>query len=175
MIDKVTFRKTEKKLYNYFKKDKKINSLQRKITLLNKHIEQIDYKLKHTDISIPEESKSMSFEERVQTSSTGESYAERTALKITDRLIIEQSRKIDEISELEEEIRNIEADNIIIEENIKLLRKEDIEFLKSKYDKELPDWEVGLNLNLSRSNVTRKRQRLVDNIANWEAWTKIMH
>lgn len=175
MIDKETFRKTEKKLYNYFKKDKKINSLKRKITLLNKHIEQIEYKLKHTDISIPEESKSMSYEERVQTSSTGESYAERTALKITDRLIIEQSRKIDEISELEEEIRNIEADNIIIEENIKLLRKEDIEFLKSKYDKELPDWEVGINLNMSQSKVTRKRQRLVENIANWEAWTKIVH
>lgn len=175
MIDKETFRKTERKIYNYFKKDKKINSLKRKITLLNKHIEQIEYKLKHVDISIPEESKSMSYEERVQTSSTGESYAERTALKITDRLIIEQSRKIDEISELEEEIRNIEADNIIIEENIKLLRKEDIEFLKSKYDKELPDWEVGINLNMSQSKVTRKRQRLVENIANWEAWTKIVH
>lgn len=175
MIDKETFRKTEKKIYNYFKKDKKTNSLKRKITLLNKHIEQIEYKLKHVDISIPEESKSMSYEERVQTSSTGESYAERTALKITDRLIIEQSRKIDEISELEEEIRNIEADNIIIEENIKLLRKEDIEFLKSKYDKELPDWEVGINLNMSQSKVTRKRQRLVENIANWEAWTKIVH
>ncbi|MFT8313190.1 MAG: hypothetical protein ABF633_02925 [Clostridium sp.] len=175
MIDKETFRKTEKKLYNYFKKDKKINSLKQKITLLNKHIDQIEYKLKHTDISIPEESKSMTFEERVQTSSTGESYAERTALRITDRLIKEESRKFDEISEIEEEIRNIEADNIIIEENIKLLRKEDIEFLKSKYDKELPDWEVGLNLNMSQSKVTRKRQRLVDNIANWEAWTKIVH
>lgn len=175
MVSREQFKVTERKLYNYFKKDKKTNSLKRKITLLNKHIEQIEYKLKHVDISIPEESKSMSYEERVQTSSTGESYAERTALKITDRLIIEQSRKIDEISELEEEIRNIEADNIIIEENIKLLRKEDVEFLKSKYDKELPDWEVGINLNMSQSKVTRKRQRLVENIANWEAWTKIVH
>lgn len=175
MIDKETFRKTEKKLYNYFKKDKKINSLKQKIELLNKHIDQIEFKLNHIDITIPEESRSMSYEERIQISSTGESYAERAVLRITDRLLKEKSRKVDEVYELEEEIRNIESDNIIIEENIRLLRKEDHEFLQSKYDKELPDWEVGLNLNMSQSKVTRKRQRLVNNIANWEAWTKIVH
>ncbi|SMC17273.1 hypothetical protein SAMN02745134_00276 [Clostridium acidisoli DSM 12555] len=173
MIDKETFRNTEKKLYNYFEKDKIVNSLKHKIELLNKHVNQIDEKLRSTDISIPEGSKSIAYEERVQTSSTGESYAERTALKITDRLIKEQSRKIDEICELEEKIRTIEADNIIMGDNIGGLRKEDFKFLETKYKKELPDWRVGVELHLTRSNVTRKKQKLIENVANWEEWENL--
>lgn len=57
---------------------------------------------------------------------------------------------------------------MIIGENIRLLREEDKEFLKAKYDKELPDWNVGLELNVERSVATRKRQKLIENIARWE-------
>lgn len=38
MIDKETFRATEKKIYNYFKKDKVINSLKHKVEILNKQV-----------------------------------------------------------------------------------------------------------------------------------------
>lgn len=175
MIDKATFRKTEKKLYNYFMKNKKINSLKHKIELLNKQVEKIEQKLKKVDVSIPEESRSMTYEERIQTSNDGTSYAERAAMRITDKLLAEQSRKIEEIADIEVEIMNIEADNVIIENNIKLLKKEDVDFLESKYGKELPDWEVGINLNMTQSTTTRKRQRLIRNVAEWEQVQKIMH
>ncbi|WP_234121176.1 hypothetical protein [Clostridium hydrogenum] len=173
MIDKETFRATEKKIYNYFKKDKVINSLKHKVEILNKQVDQIEKKLRSTDISIPEESKAMSYEERVQTSSTGESYAERTAVRIADKLIKEQSRKMEEIADIEEEIRNIEADNVIIGDNIGGLRRRDSEFLETKYNKELPEWRVGVELHMSQSQVNRKKQRLIENVARWDAWQQI--
>lgn len=170
MIDKEVFRKTEKKLYNYYGKDKKIGNLKKKIDLLYKQINDIDDKLRNTDISIPEESRAMSYEERVQTSSDGTSYAERTLIRITERLIIEQSRKKEEIARMEEELRNIEADNIIIKENIGELREEDKEFLRVKYKECNKDWQVGVKLGMDQSTVTRKRQRLVEDVSRWELW-----
>lgn len=169
-MDKETFRKTERMLYNYFKKDKKISSLNKKISLLRKQINDIDQRLRNVDIDIPEESKSITYEERVQTSSDGSSYAERTLMRITDRLLIEKSRKTEEISNLEEQIRQIVADNIIIEDNIKDIREEDRKFLRLKYGEEMKDWQVGNKLGMSQPTSTRTRQRIVENVARWETW-----
>lgn len=175
MIDKETFRKTEKKLYNYFGKDKKINSINRKISLLKKQIEDIESKLRNVNISIPEESKSMTYEERVQTSSDGASYAERTLMRITDKLIAEKARKEEEITDLEEELRDIEADNIIMGDNIGDLSEEDKKFLKIKYGEKQKDWQIGFKLGISQSSATRIRQGLVENVARWEEWYKRLH
>lgn len=172
MIDKEIFRKTEKKLYNFFRKDKKIGSLNRKIELLNNQIDDIEKKLRNINITIPEESRAITYEERVQTSSDGTSYAERAAIRITDNLLKEQSRKFEEIAKLEEEIRDIEADNIIMEDNIKDLSEEDKHFLKLKYEEGKKDWQVGEKLGMSQPTATRARQRLVENVARWEEWLK---
>ena len=170
MLDKETFRKTEKKLYNYYRKDKKIESLNKKITLLNKQIQDIEVKLRTVDVTIPEESRAVGYEERVQTSSDNSSYAERALMRITDRLINEQVRKEEEIARIEEEIRNIEADNIIIQDNIKDLNYNDKEFLKVKYKEGNKDWQVGIKLGIDQSTVTRKRQKLVEDVSRWDIW-----
>ncbi|WP_236883767.1 hypothetical protein [Clostridium botulinum] len=175
MIDKENFRKTEKKLYNFFKKDKKISSLKHKIEVLNKQIDDIEIKLKKIDIDIPDECKSITHEERVQTSSDGTSYAERTAMKITDNLLKEQSRKFEEIATIEEEIRNIIVDNIIIEDNIKDLSEEDKKFLTIKYRDNKKDWQVGNELGMDQSTASRKRQKLVENVARWEELLKKLY
>ncbi|QPW61892.1 hypothetical protein IG390_05190 [Clostridium botulinum] len=174
-MDKEIFRKTEKKLYNFFKKDKKINSLNHKIELLNKQINDIEEKLKNVNITIPEESRAITYEERVQTSSDGTSYAERAAIRITDNLLKEQSIKIEQIAKIEEEIRNIQAYNISIEDNIKDLSEEDKHFLKLKYSEEKKDWQVGKELGMDQSTASRKRKRLVENVANWEEIIRSVH
>jgi hypothetical protein len=174
-MDKITFRKTEKKLYNYFGKDKKIYSINKKMNLLKGQIGDIENKLKNVDIDIPEESRSMTYEERIQTSSDGASYAERAMIRITDKLLIEKARKEEEVAELEEELRNIEADSVIIECNIKDIKNEDMEFLKMKYKEDLKDWQIGYKLGIDQSTATRTRQRLVENIARWEEWCKRLH
>ncbi|KEI18219.1 hypothetical protein G8T60_12025 [Clostridium botulinum C] len=174
-MDKDIFRKTEKKLYNYFGKDRKIESLKRKIILLKNQIVEIERKIKNVDIDIPEESRAITYEEKVQTSSDYSSYAERTLIRINDRLIKEKARKEEEISELEEEIRSIEADNIIIELNVKDLCEEDKSFLKLKYGESKKDWQVGEELGMAQSTATRQRQRLVEDVARWEELLKNVH
>ncbi|AJA42642.1 hypothetical protein phiCT9441A_30 (endogenous virus) [Clostridium phage phiCT9441A] len=172
MIDKETFRKTERKLYNYYCKDRRIQSLNRKIELLKKQINDIDIKLRNVDVNIPEESRAITYEERIQTSNNSASYAEQALMRITDRLLNEKTRKEEEIGLLEEEIRNIEADNIIIEDNIGELGEEDKKFLKLKYGKGKKDWQLGNDLGMDQSTATRKRQKLVENVAKWEEWYK---
>jgi hypothetical protein len=171
MIDKITFRNTEKKLYNYYGKDKKIYSINKKINLLKKQIESIKEKLENVNIEIPEESRSMTYEERVQNSSDGSSYAEKMLIRITDKLLREKLRKEEEVLDLEEELRDIEADNVIIENNIRNIKhKEILDFLNMKYKEQLKDWQIGMKIEKDQSTVTRTRQKIVINIANGEEW-----
>ncbi|URZ06467.1 hypothetical protein [Clostridium felsineum] len=170
MIDKETFRKTERKIYNYFKKDRVINSLKHKANILNKQVDQIENQLKTTNIDIPEESRAMTYEERVQTSSTGESYAERTLMNITEKKIMELDRKKKEIADIEEQIRDIEVDSIIIGDNIRTLKKYYYKPLELKYREELPDWLVGNRLHISQSQACRRRKEAIKKVADWEVW-----
>ena len=169
-MDKETFRATERKIYNYFKKDRVINSLKHKTNVLKKQIEHIEQQLKTTDISIPEESRAMTYEERVQTSSNGTGYAERTLMNIIEKKILELDRKKKEVADIEEQIRDIEADNIIIGDNLKTLKKYYYEPLELKYKEELPDWIAGNKLHISQSQVSRRRKEAIKKVAEWEAW-----
>jgi len=169
MLDKETFRKTEEKLRNYYKKDRVLKGMERRIKLLNEQIDILDYKLRNNIIKIPLESKSPSFEERVQTSSTGESYAEKTMLRIAGKMEDEISSKREEVAELEIAILNIKADNDTIDDNLKILAPEYQKFLELIYGKERKkEWQVGMILGIDQSTVNRTKQRLIEDVASWE-------
>ena len=93
------FKIIEDKLYNFFNKEKKIATLNYRIEILKKQIEKIDQELKDCDVSIEIESSSPGFEERVQTSSNGTSYAEREVIRITDLKLKRKAEKEVEIEE----------------------------------------------------------------------------
>lgn len=76
--------------------------------------------------------------------------------------------KLNQITKLEKNIRDIQADNSIIEYNIKTLSESDKDFLKIKYGKEQEDFQVAQELNVSESTAYRVRKRLVENISRWE-------
>ncbi|MFL0197518.1 hypothetical protein ACJDU8_18400 [Clostridium sp. WILCCON 0269] len=118
-MNEIKFVQMEEKLRNYFNKFKRIRVLNTKPDILRKQINGIEYKLKNVAVDLPEESRSMVYEERVQTSPIGESYAERILLRITDKLIKEKSWKREQVADIEEALRNMEADNAVIEANIK--------------------------------------------------------
>lgn len=165
-----TFKDMEQRLFNYFNKDKRLSVLNKRLEILEKQISEIEYKLKNIDVNLPEESRAIGYDERVQTSPTGESYAERTLLRITDKLLKEQSWKKEQVVNIEETIRNIEADNTFIEANIKDLRVEDQEFLKEKYKYGKKDWQLGMKFGISQQAATERKKKLIENIANWEDW-----
>ncbi|WP_040328423.1 hypothetical protein [Clostridium ihumii] len=174
-MDKAIFRKTEKRLYNYFNQDKKLKSINFKVNLLRDQVNQIEYRIKSTDINIPADIPAIDYSEKVQSSTECTSYVEKTMIKIIEDLIIERSRIVENINKLEKEIRNIMASNAIIEFNLKYMREEDLNFLKLKYKEGLKDWQVGQKLGMSQSTATRTRQNLVENVANWEEFIKIVH
>ena len=167
-MDKKIFEKTEWKLYRYFEKDKKIKSLDNKIRLLESHIKLINEKIKNMDISIPIESRSISFDEKVQVSNDGTSYVERTMINIIDRLEREIINNKDEIIKLEELIRKIKEDNIMLYDYIIYLNNDYKNFLEYKYRDKLKNWQIANKLNISEVTCTRIKRELINDISRWE-------
>jgi DNA-directed RNA polymerase specialized sigma subunit len=167
-VDKKIFEKTEWKLYRYFEKDKKIKSLDNKIRLLESHIKLINEKIKNMDISIPIESRSISFDEKVQVSNDGTSYVERTMINIIDRLEREIINNKDEIIKLEELIRKIKEDNKMLDDYIIYLNNDYKNFLEYKYRDKLKNWQIANKLNISEVTCTRIKRELINDISRWE-------
>ena len=167
-MDKKIFEKTEWKLYRYFEKDKKIKSLDNKIRLLESHIKLINEKIKNMNISIPIESRSISFDEKVQVSNDGTSYVERTMINIIDRLEREIINNKDEIIKLEELIRKIKEDNKMLDDYIIYLNNDYKNFLEYKYRDKLKNWQIANKLNISEVTCTRIKRELINDISKWE-------
>lgn len=167
-MDKKIFEKTEWKLYRYFEKDKKIKSLDNKIRLLESHIKLINEKIKNMDISIPIESRSISFDEKVQVSNDGTSYVERTMINIIDRLEREIINNKDEIIKLEKLIRRIKEDNKMLDDYIIYLNNDYKNFLEYKYRDKLKNWQIANKLNISEVTCTRIKRELINDISRWE-------
>ncbi|AKA72218.1 hypothetical protein [Clostridium scatologenes] len=67
MLDKEIFKKTEGWLYGYFKQIKELEKLDHMCRELENQKEHIRKDIQETNISLEEESKSITYEERVQT------------------------------------------------------------------------------------------------------------
>lgn len=167
------FKKTEDKLYNYFNKEKKIATLNYRIELLKKQIDRINQELRECDVNIEIESSSLGFEERVQTSSDGTSYAEREVIRITELKLKRKVSKEIEIEELKEEIENIELDNSILEYNLKYINEEWYKLLEFKYKFKKNETQISFEMNISQSQVNKIKQKAIVNIQRWEEWRKV--
>lgn len=167
------FKKTEDKLYNYFNKEKKIATLNYRIELLKKQIDKINKELREGDVNIEIESSSLGFEERVQTSSDGTSYAEREVIRITDLKLKRKKSKEIEIEELKEKIENIELDNSILEYNLRYINKEWYKLLELKYKFKKNETQISLEMNISQSQVNKIKQKAIADIMRWEEWRKV--
>lgn len=167
------FKKTEDKLYNYFNKEKKIATLNYRIELLKKQIDRINQEIRECDVNIEIESSSLGFEERVQTSSDGTSYAEREVIRITELKLKRKVSKEIEIEELKEEIENIELDNSILEYNLKYINEEWYKLLEFKYKFKKNETQISFEMNISQSQVNKIKQKAIANIQRWEEWRKV--
>lgn len=167
------FKKTEYKLYNYFNKEKKIATLNYRIELLKKQIDKINQELRECDVNIEIESSSLGFEERVQTSSDGTSYAEREVIRITELKLKRKVSKEIEIEELKEEIENIELDNSILEYNLQYINEEWYKLLELKYKFKKNETQISLEMNISQSQVNKIKQKAIADIRRWEEWRKV--
>ena len=164
------FKIIEDKLYNFFNKEKKIATLNYRIEILKKQIEKIDQELKECDVSIEIESSSPSFEERVQSSSDGTSYAEREVIRITDLKLKRKAEKEVEIEEFLALIDKIELDNAILEYNLQFINEEWHKLLELKYKDKKSEQQIAIEMNMSQSQVNKIKQKVIFDIKRWEEW-----
>lgn len=164
------FKIIEDKLYNFFNKEKKIAALRYQIEILRKQIERLDKDLRECNITIEIESSSPSFEERVQSSSDGTSYAEREVIRITDLKLKRKAEKEVEIEEFLALIDKIELDNAILEYNLQFINEEWYKLLELKYKYKNSEVQISLEMNISQSQVNKIKQKVIEDIRRWEEW-----
>ena len=160
----------EDKLYNFFNKEKKIAALRYQIEILRKQIERLYKDLRECNITIEIESSSPGFEERVQTSSNGTSYAEREVIRITDLKLKRKAEKEVEIEEFLALIDKIELDNAILEYNLQFINEEWHKLLELKYKDKKSEQQIAIEMNMSQSQVNKIKQKVIFDIKRWEEW-----
>lgn len=168
MIDKEIFRKTEGRLYRYYRHLKEIEKLKYKVVILWNQKEQIENDIKETNVTI-ELDLNMGIDysrERIQTSPTGSSYAEQEILKAIGNLEKELFNKKKKILKLHARIREIENQDTDMDYAIRMLGEVYKQFVLLKYKQKLSFEQIGRELHMSsKSTVSDWREKVVIDIA----------
>ncbi len=101
-----------------------MSKLKNRVNHLSNRIEIIMDKIKNNNVTLEEESRSRTYDEIVQTSSNGTSYAERELIRQIERLEIELGEKIKKKGKVEYKIREIEEEISVMEDNLSSLNEE---------------------------------------------------
>lgn len=177
MIDKETFRKTEGQLYGYFRDLKEINDLEVDCKELEEQKKGIESDIENCNVYVdPTKNMCISYNEKVQTSSTGESPAERGIISEIENLERE-------IKYVDRELRRKRARIRELQRNIAPMKRiltnpqpsqEISEFIKYKYDEcKGVEWIATEMYGGVRSTAYRKREDIVEDIVKWEGyWDK---
>ncbi|KEH91664.1 hypothetical protein Z962_p0040 (plasmid) [Clostridium botulinum C/D str. BKT12695] len=161
-------KKTEGRLYRYYKQLKEIDKLEYVCRQLEEQKEKIRNDIKETNISIEEESRSITYEERVQTSSTGSSYAENEVVRQIENLEREWKYVRRKLLKKKARIRELERQVAPLKYNIDMLAEESKRFIEWKYaEHKSIDWIANEMYGGARSTAYRKREELVKEIGQW--------
>lgn len=167
MIDKDTFKKTEGRLYRHYRQLKDIDKLEYVCRELESQKEKIRKDIQETNICLEEESRSITYEERVQTSSSG-SYAENEVVRQIENLEKEWKYVRKKLLKKKARIRELERQVASLKYNIGMLSEESKRFIEWKYGEcKSVDWIAAEMYGGARSTAYRKREELVEDIANW--------
>lgn len=167
-MDKELFRKTEGKLYRYYKSKSKIYRLKNEILFLENKLNRIEADIKNTNITIDYYQGGAGINERVQTSSSGSSYAETEICREIEKLEKAHVDTYKKILKLKARIEELEEFILHMESNIGQLQEEDKRFLELKYGDEKNLIYISMTLNMSKTTAYRKREELVENVASYD-------
>lgn len=171
MLDKEIFRKTEGRLYRYYKQLKIVEKLKNKVVLLWKQKEQLQkemVELKHMNI---ETGNNMGIDysgDRIQSSSSGVGEAEREVIRYINNLEREYNYTVKKMLKTRAKIRDIEVQIQDMQFNLAMLNEESKRFIEWKYGEEKSiEWIAEEMYAGARSTAYRKREELVEDIAQW--------
>ncbi|WP_097025687.1 hypothetical protein [Clostridium peptidivorans] len=166
MIDKEIFKKIEGRLYRYYKDMSEIDKLEYRCMVLEKAKEQLREDIRNTNISIETElNMGISYEERVQSSSSGSSYAEQETIRQVEKLEQEWKNTRRQILKAHARIREIKNKNADMNYIIKLLGSKYKLIAEMKYKDELSLDQIGNRLHMDKSTVSRNRERIVMDVS----------
>lgn len=172
-MEKELFKQTENKVRRYYQKDKLINSLNNKIKLLNNQIDAIEANLKECNISLEAGIRPINYEDRVQTSGDGSSFAERQAIQITEFQLQRINDKKFEKQKIFEQIDQIELEYNDLDEAIREIKGKFKDLLEMAYKKGWGEQKIAQELNWTQSSINRKKQLLMTIISDWPMWHKV--
>ena len=170
-MDKDLFRKTEGKLYRYYKNLRFIQKLKRDLNLLNKQKNEIEnekVELKHLQIEVYSNMGIDYSKEKIQSSSSGIGEAERETMNYIDNLNKQLDCIVRKILKTKSKIREIEFEISDMEFNLNMLSEESKRFIEWKYgEHKSVGWIAVEMYGGARSTAYRKREELVENICHW--------
>ena len=164
LLSKDEFGKTEGRLYRYFENISKISALEKEIVELDKRYDNVEDILKNSNFDFDISIGSPGFEERVQTSCSGESAIEKQILNQAERLLKEQRLIRKKQLKNKIQINELERNNIKIRVAIAMLEEEDKKFIFYKYNKKLSIEAIAEQFNISIRTTYRLRKQIIEEI-----------
>lgn len=163
-MSKDEFGKTEGRLYRYFENISKISMLEKEIEELDKRYDNVDNILKNSSFDFDISLGSPGFEERVQTSCSGESAIEKQILNQAERLIKEQKLIRKKQFKNKIQINELERNNIKLRVAIAMLEEDEKKLIYFKYHKKLTIEAIAEQFNISIRTTYRLRKQIIEEI-----------
>lgn len=169
---KLLYKETEDKLFKYFNRDRIATGLNSQLKTLNIQIERIEKELKEGSyINIEEQSSSPSFDERVQTSSTGTSYAESQVMKLTDIKISRKDKLEIDREYIINQLDDLECIKSEMGWKVDQLSNNYKKMLDLIYKENMNEVQISFKLHLSQSQVNKRKNKILEQIFMWEKWS----
>ena len=158
------FGKTEGRLYRYFENIRKIAALKEQNIELENRYESAEKDLRTSNFNFDVSIGSPGFEERVQTSCSGESTVEKQMFQQAERLIKEQKIIRKKQFRNTTQINELERNNIKVRVAIGMLEEEAKKLIYFKYNKKLSMDSIAEELNISRRKAYTFRKDIIQEI-----------
>jgi uncharacterized protein (UPF0335 family) len=157
-------------IYDYYEKVRKIETLENRKKVIAEQINIIRQDIKNNNVNIiPDIHMGLQITEKVQTSSTGTSYAEGAIIKQIERLekkVIELNNEMVETQCIISDIKAKYADIDYIINNTNLVNKENKTLIKQKYGTKYhpTNTEIGIQLNITESAIRNRLKNVLNDL-----------
>ena len=154
ILDNETYKRIERKIYEYFESKKEINVLEGDVEVLQKNVEQIQ-----RDIQ--------TLSTRFNNKST---FADKQIQEAITKLENESTMKIRRILKLKNKVRSIEEKNSRIKNNIETLDKMSKAILENKYSRKRSNVAIGMDLGYSEHGIRKRNKKIICEIGKFMRW-----
>lgn len=166
--NKYIFRKTEKQLYSYYEDLKKKEATKKNIDDLTKVIDEIDNKIANCDINFTVDIQAVGFDERVQTSSNGNSAVEKAVESQITALQREQKHYLTQLYKEEYKLRNLELKTNKMERVINMFNEDIKYFINLMYNQKMKPEKIADKIHVSRKTAYNTRDKIVKEIISFK-------